>query len=117
MVKNTKRRHKTPTISNDNKERENAAKQLVLDKCCLELYEAAEKNDGRKPYRIVTEMVNDLKSVCPWITRHTINFAYRKFIATKEKRLEEESPDVKGNQSLGGRPVGSTMEAKVELKS
>ena len=47
----------------------------------------------------------------------TMNFAYGKSIATKEKRLEEESPDVKGNQSLGGRPVGSTMEAKVELKS
>ena len=117
MVKNTKRRHKTPTNSNDNKERETATKQLVLDKCCLELYEAAEKNDGRKPYGIVAEMVNDLKSVCPWITRHTINFAYGKFIEAKEKTLEEKSPDVIETQNLGGRPVGSTKEAKVEFKS
>ena len=55
--------------------------------------------------------------MCPWISRHTINFAYGKLIATKEKTVEEESPDVIGIQNLGGRPVGSTKEAKVEFKS
>ena len=83
----------------------------------MELYETTEKNDWRKPYGIVAEIVNDGKSVCPWISRHTINFAYGKLIATKEKTFEEESPDVIGTPNLGGQPIGSTKEAKAELKS
>ena len=43
---NTKRRHKTPTKSSSTK-REIQAKQLVLDKCCLELYESSEQNGGK----------------------------------------------------------------------
>ena len=45
------KRHKTPTSSSaKNKDKENVAKQLVLDKCCLELYEATRQNGGRKRY-------------------------------------------------------------------
>ena len=116
---NTNRRHKTPTkpdSSNSNRERE--AKQLVLDKCCLELHESSEKNGGRKPYGAVADMVKDLKGVCPWISRHTINFAYNKFVDSKDEALDVANlPDVQVPQNLGGRPIGTTKEAKTELKS
>ena len=74
-----KTRHKTPTKVN----RENEAKQLVLDKCCKDIEEASQKLGGRKPYRIVAEMVKDLKEVCPWINRHVKNFAYKKYLKKK----------------------------------
>jgi len=114
----TRKRHKTPTTATDNKDRENEAKQLVLNKCCLELHEATVENGGRKPYGMVADMVNDLKASCPWISRHTINFAYEKFIASKEDELEDvKVPDTPVTQNVGGRPVGSTKEAKLELKT
>ena len=114
----TKKRHKTPTSSSNNNKRENAAKQLVLNKCCLELHEATVENGGRKPYGMVSDMVNDLKAACPWISRHTINFAYEKYIASKEDELVDvKVPDTPVTQDVGGRPVGSTKEAKLELKT
>ena len=44
--------------------REQGAKQAVLQKCCLELEDAAQCNSGRKPYGIVSGMVCDLKFLC-----------------------------------------------------
>ena len=100
------------------KDRENAAKQLVLNKCCSELHDATLENGGRKPYGMVASMVNDLKAACPWISRHTINFAYEKYIASKEDKLDDAKvSDTPVTQNVGGRPVGSTKEAKLELKT
>ena len=48
------------------------------------------ENGGRKLFGIVNEMVKDLKGICPWITRHVINFAYEKHmgrIVKKDKKL------------------------------
>ncbi len=51
-------------------------------------------------------MVKDLKGVYPWISRHTINFAYSKFLDSKDKLLDvEKLPDVRVPQNLGGRPI------------
>ena len=58
-------------------DRENKAKQLVLEKCYKDINEATQKSDGRKPYGIVSEMVKDLKGVCPWINSYAMNFAYK----------------------------------------
>ena len=111
------KRHKTPTSSNaKNKDRQNTANQLVLDKCCLELCEATKQNGGRKPDSMVADMVNDLKATCPWISRHSINFSYGKYMGSKEDKLDVDIPDVAVTQNVGGRPVGSTKEAKLELK-
>lgn len=81
--------HKTPTKV----DREKEAKQLVLQKCCKDIEEATKKLNGRKPYGIVSEMVKDLEGVCPWISRHVINFAYKKYLKEKEgERKESDSP-------------------------
>ena len=34
-------------------------------------------------------MVKDLKGVCPWISRHIRNFAYNKYVASKEAAFKE----------------------------
>ncbi len=63
-------------------------------------------------------MVKGLKNVCPWISRHIINFAYNKYIEGKDEALDvERLPDVEVPQSLGGCPIGSTKEAKMEMKN
>ena len=117
-----KTRHKTPTKV----DRENEAKQLVLDKCCKDIEEASLKLDGRKPYGIVAEMVKDLKGVCPWINRHVINFAYKKYVKKKEDDLKKfdliDLPDLEvpvpetSTLKPAGRPNGTTNDAKYSLK-
>ena len=82
----------------------------------MELYEATKQNGGRKPYGMVADMVNDLKATCPCISRHSINFAYGKYMGSKEDKLDVDIPDIAVTQNVGGRPIGSTKEAKLELK-
>ena len=70
---------------------------------------------------MVADMVKDLKSVCPWISRHKINFAYNNYVCnsdnsvavTVEASLVETSIPV---PNVGGRPAGTANEAKHELK-
>ena len=84
----------------------------------MELYVSSEQNDGRKPYGTVAAMVNDLKDVYPWISRHTINFAYNKFLELKDTALDlEKLGDVQVPPSQGGWPSGTTKDTKIELKS
>ena len=108
-------RHKTPTKVN----REHEAKQAVLDKCCSEIAEAVKENGGRKPYGMVAEMVKDLKPSCPWISRHTINFAWSKYGKT-EAPTQTETPSASAATPDAvkpvGRPSGSTNDAKYDLK-
>ena len=65
---------------------------------------------------MVANMVNDLKATCPRISRHSINFANRQYMGSKEDTLDVDIPDVAVTQNVGGQPVGSTKEAKLELK-
>jgi len=105
------RRHKTPTKTN----REHEAKQAVLDKCCFEIDEAVKTNGGRKPYGMVAEMVKDLTPSCPWISRHSINFAWTKY-GKNEAATETETPSAGGGAKSIGRPSGSTNDAKYDMK-
>ena len=95
--------HKTPTKSNSN--RKDKAKQAVLERCCSEIDEAMVENGGRKLYGIVAEMVKDLKGVCPWITRHVINFAYEKHMGRIVKKDKPQKKVAKQPQKVGGRPI------------
>ena len=115
-----KTRHKTPTKF----DRENEAKQFVLDKCCKDIKEASQKLDGRKPYGILADMVKDLKGVCAWINRHVINFAYKKYLKKKEDELKQfdllDLPDLEAPETStlkpAGRSNGTTNNAKYSLK-
>ena len=118
------KRHKTPTKgTGTTTSRRDVAKQAVLEKCCSEIDEAMKENDGRKPYGIVADMVKDLKHVCPWITRHVINFAYEKHTGrwitrAKEPMVvkEKEQPTETPKPNVRGRSIRTTNEAKHEMK-
>ena len=112
MVTTRSNRHKTPT------KRGNTAKHSVLDNCCKEIAAAIKKNDGRKPYGMVADMVKELETGFPWINRHVINYAFDKYTAA-QKAMAVEAPiaDVDNNSNLGGRPVGTTNKEKHDLKS
>ena len=84
----------------------------------MDLYESSQQNGGRKPYVAIAAMVNYLKDVCPWISRNTINFAYNKYLASKENTLDvEKLGDLPVPRSQGGQTTGATKEAKAELKN
>ena len=68
-------------------------------------------------------MVRDLKGVCPWINRHVIDFAFKKFSETQAKlittpRVEEDGCGVVETTSTKtpGRPAGTTDADKLKHK-
>ena len=66
--------------------REHEARKAVLKTCCSDLQDALNGNSsGRKPYGMVSQMVKELKSSCPWISRDMINYAYKMFLNSKKK--------------------------------
>ena len=98
-------------------------RKAVLDQVCAQLDNVTEKNKGRKPYGHVAKLVNDMKQDYPWITRHTVNYAFElyKRASSKEKNASVESAiDSSDTESgvacrnKGGRPRGSTDNAKFE---
>ena len=111
-----KTRHKTPTTKVN---REHEAKRAVLNKCCSEIAAAVKVNGGRKPYGMIAEMVKDLKHSCPWISRHSINFAWSKY-GKNEAPTQTNTPSASASApdciKPVGRPSGSTNEAKYDLK-
>ena len=94
----------------------------MLDQCCRDLVASVKKNVGRKPYGEVSKIVRDLKGVCPWINRHVIDFAFKKFIKTQAKSItspvvKEYSHDVPETSTRPrGRPTGTTDSDKLQHK-
>ena len=111
-------RHKTAT------QRKNEAKQVVLAQCCRDLAASIKKHGGRKPYGVVSNMVRDLKGVCPWINRHMIDFAYKKFIKNQAKSITplvvegdgRPVPDTSTGTRPRGRPTGTTFAEKMSYR-
>ena len=100
-------------------------RKAVLDEVCAQLAEATEKNDGKKPYGFVAKLVNDMKHDYPWITRHTINYAFKLYVIDKSKEKNSSSVESVGGadsdptsdsapRNKGGRPRGSSYNAKFE---
>ena len=91
----------------------------MLDQCCRDLVASVKKNVGRKPYGEVSKMVRDLKGVCPWINRHVIDFAYKKFIKSQAKSItspmvKEDGHDIPETSTRPrGRPTGTTDSDKL----
>ena len=102
--------------------REHEARKAVLNTCCLDLDDATKSNSGIKPYGMVSQMVLELKSSCPWISRDIINYAYKMFLDSKKKDEElkkASQPSITTTsdpQSKGGRPLGTTDTAKFNQK-
>ena len=57
------------------------ARQLVLQDICLKIEEAKKSNHGKTPHCFVQNIVDNMNTVCPWITRNVINDNYRRFKA------------------------------------
>ena len=60
-------------------------------------------------------MVRDLKSLCPWINRHILNYSFEKFTSAQKKHRSTPSSE-ENNTNLGGRPVVTTNKEKHDLK-
>ena len=63
-------------------------------------------------YGIVAVIVKDLKHLCHWISRYTINFTCGKYITFKEDKLDlEKLSEVIVHQIVGGMSVSFTKDA------
>jgi len=52
------------------------ARALVLKDIFSRIDEAKKANHGKTPHRFVHNIVDSMKTVCPWITRNVINDNY-----------------------------------------
>lgn len=104
------------------KKQRSVIRQTVLDKICADLDELTKKNNGWKPHKAVWTIVEETKVDCPWITRHIVNYAFKKHLEKKDAadllekqgdsialEMEESAVD-RSSVALnkGGRPTGTT---------
>ena len=95
-------------------------KMVILDKRCEEVSEQTKtRKDGKRPYGIISKILNETRHVCPWVTRHDITNRMRR----KEKKAvsiytaivpytTNGEMVVRGPNAVGGRPIGTTKKKR-----
>ena len=78
-----------------------AVQEAALRSVCEKLF-TVEKSNGRLPYGLLKNLVQDAKSVCSNINRSKVKFAYAKF------KKEPTHPDPLRPCKVGGHPPGTT---------
>ena len=92
-------------------------KNVILDKLCEQITEMTNASkDGKRPYGIISKVLNETRHVCPWLTRHHITNRMR----CKEKKAASICTAIvpyatngvmvalKTSAVVVGRPVGTT---------
>ena len=108
-------------VNDTNRCKKNKLRDLILKSVCEDIYDA-ENNGGKKPYGLVKSIVDSMKSDHPWVDRHSIRYAYKKYICSLiEARLQAERDSAAAavavaSQNPGGRPKGSTKLSRRELE-
>ena len=85
-------------------------RNVILEKLCEQITDMTKASkDGKRPYGIISKVLNETKHVCPWLTRHHITNRMRR----KEKKVVSVSTAivtymtngkmvVKGSNTVGG---------------
>ena len=60
------------------KEQQKILKAIYLEEINKSLFEAKTKNGRCIPYKMVSEIINNSQSTCPWLIRHVINKSFQK---------------------------------------
>jgi len=100
------------------------ARQLALE-FFFKIEEAKNRNHGKTPPRFVHNIVDRMKTVCPWITRNMINDSYRRIkacnvrdsmttsiVCLDEDRTVTGHNHIRAHREKGGQPKGSTNEMR-----
>ena len=64
------------------KQKENKIK--YLNDTNTQLHAAVQNDNGRIPHRMVPNIADESKEVCPWITRDVINRSFKNFKAEQQ---------------------------------
>ena len=108
------------------------AKKEILQSICIRIHQESQKNKGKVPYGFISALVFELKDVCNGtLGRDAINYSYRSFLKNcKSVKLGSISPTLshmrdeyvgmsyqpsgETSREKGGRPKGTTNEAKYQ---
>jgi len=100
------------------------AKFAVLDKFIEQIDKAKNANKNKIPYGFIPKLIKEVKSVCPWITRHCImnrmqsrdveasSLSSDGTAITNENVYPAQAPNADPGKSYGGRPVGATNQKR-----
>ena len=103
-----------------------AIRKNILSDLCNTINLRRQNNDGRIPMGYMQAMVNNMRDVCPWITRDVINNELRRRkrlgtdlifcepanLATTGVTDAADAAVPQNTRSKGGRPEGITDESK-----
>ncbi len=88
-----------------------------LERICEKMYNASQSSPTNKvPWGYVSNILKETKNDEPWLTKHKINFAFKKFCAKKSQETKsllggEDSTIITScsTTNTGGRPKGTTI--------
>jgi len=110
-------------VNDTNQSKKNKLRDLILKSVCEDIYDAEKKNGGKKPYGLVKSIVDSMKSDHPWVDRHSIRYAYEKYVyglnvARLQAERDSDAAAVAAAAGLnpGGRPKGSTLVSRREME-
>ena len=127
VTRRGRKRQSQASKSQSTKKQNRSIRKAVLDQICADLEVETAKNDGRKPHKVVSSIVEETKADCPWITRDIINYAFKTYLKKKEAAamveesknlevldLDEDGSSIRPNK--GGRPAGTTDRNKLKIE-
>ena len=69
----------------------NTLKKKALDDIAEKMFNAKEANGGKLPHSFLLPIITEVKTLCPWINRDSINYHYRTWSKKKENDLVQET--------------------------
>ena len=103
----------------------NTLKKKTLSNVAEKNFNAKGVDGGKLPHSFVPSIITEMKTLCPWINRDSVNYHYRTWSKRKENDIVQETAMIAiadaiscTNQARcdlrlkGGRPKGSTNESK-----
>mgnify|MGYP003333995770 CR=1 FL=1 len=99
------------------------AKNALLDEFIEQIDKVRNANKNKTPYGFIHKLVEEAKSVCPWITRHCIMNRMRsrnkassllseRTAVANENVGPAQASNADPDRSNGGRPVGATNQKR-----
>ena len=91
------------------------AKAALLDRFIEQVEKARNTNKNRTPYGFIAKLVEEAKSVCPWITRDCIMNRMRNPKVRASSLSSDglaQATNANEEKSSGGRPVGATNQKR-----
>ena len=54
-------------------------RKQTLDYVSQKMFQAKEANNGKLPHRFVTSLIDETKSLCPWMNRDVVKYHFKRW--------------------------------------